>query len=204
GNDGGGGGGAPSGGGGSTQAKAAPVKSAETVKTPEAAKATLPWKREEPQKAPPQNTTEGQKAAEEQNEAHAAPEDAEKDVAGFIDFIVSQKKDRLMASALPAESISVSGGSLNVVSGKSDKFIKDHSAELEKYSLEYFGRLLKVSVTEAGAPGKPDEPGEGGGVADESSKKKQLEPSSKSNTLVKEAVDIFGGRVIEDNRNTGG
>lgn len=111
----------------------------------------------------------------------AAPYTAANTASGLSDFI--RQKSRLFAKPLESASIEVKGDSIEIKAvGEAGKFLNIKKELLEKLSEEYFGRRVRVEINSTLQP--------------QTEKKKEAEP------LIKDAVRILGGKVIEDRRRT--
>ncbi len=103
-------------------------------------------------------------------------------VEGFIDYI--NKRSDSLARALAAIEISMEGDVIDITAGKdSEGLLRVKKDCLESAGTEYFKRRVRVSIKKAAA-------------ADSKDKK------NGDDTLIKDAVRILGGRVIEDRRRT--
>ena len=102
-------------------------------------------------------------------------------VKDFVDYI--NKRSDSLARVLAAVEISINGDVIEIMPGKdSEGLLRVKKDFLESSGAEYFKRRMAVNIKKA--------------PADSNDRKRN------DDTLVKEAVRILGGRVIEDRRRT--
>lgn len=103
-------------------------------------------------------------------------------VEGFIDYI--NRRSDVLARTLAAVEISMEGDIINITAGKdSEGLFRVKKDFLENTGAEYFKRRVRINLKKAAAADSKDKEDIG-------------------DTLIKDAVRILGGRVIEDRRRT--
>jgi DNA polymerase-3 subunit gamma/tau len=120
---------------------------------------------------------------------------ADADVSGFMEFVSGEKKQRLIASALRNAGAVLIEGELRVNPGGPATMLFDHRAEVEKFCLEFFSKEIKLVAAGAGTKDAAQEEHKAVNSANAGN-------GVKSDTVVKEAIRILGGRVVEDSRRT--
>ncbi|MBI5643198.1 MAG: DNA polymerase III subunit gamma/tau [Deltaproteobacteria bacterium] len=130
--------------------------------------------REAPAKAP-------LKASEAASPYTAAKPAAGTSGGGLIDFV--RQKSRPLAGPLEAASVNIGTDSVTITAGsETEKFLFIKRELLQSLCAEFFGRPMKIEIKASGT------------AAPE--KKKETDP------IIKDAVRVLGGRVIEDRRRT--
>ena len=108
-------------------------------------------------------------------------QEAERGVEGLVEYIV--KNLRQLSDPVRSAAFKVSGDTVEITAAADKFFSLDMKKEqIESVCANYFSRRMKVSMTSSGAP-----------VAD---KKKDDDP------IIKDALRILEGRVIDDRRRT--
>jgi DNA polymerase-3 subunit gamma/tau len=113
-----------------------------------------------------------------------APVKKREGAGGLRDHI--KQKSRRLSSFLESATVSIEGDGIDIAVKGGSKYLQDHKGLLENICKEYFKKSVSVNIKTVCDP-KQDAAGKG----------PETSPGG-SDRLIREAVRIFGGKVIED------